>query len=132
MYGQCMDQLPASRSVEISSVTGIMESYLATSTYTEALQAAYEAARHGGGGNDRNIADAVLIATVVGVQAALPEPLSEIPPANAEFIDTAVASVLPEVAQGGVKDLAELDMAVQVVLLQLAGATDKLMASLGT
>ena len=81
------------------------------------------------GSADSNIPDVVLHGTCSRVLASrLPAPLHEIPAPDAEFIERALASVLPAVADSGVRSLDELEMAVQVILLQLAAATDRLAA----
>ena len=56
----------------------------------------------------------------------LPAPLHELPAPDAEFIERAIASVLPKLADSGVRSLDELEIAVQAVLLNLAAATDRL------
>jgi hypothetical protein len=110
------------------SVTELMESYLASGTFDGQLSAAFSEAQRGGGSHDRNISPDVLRATIAAVQRSLPAPLSELPEADATFVESAIASVLPDLARSGVADRDEVVTAVQVVLLQLAAATDKLAA----
>ena len=111
---------------ESVSVTELMESYLASGSFDDLLLSSFTEAQHGAGSHGRNISPDVLRATITAVQQSLPAPLSELPEANEEFVENAIAGVLPDIARSGVASRDELYTTVQVVLLQLAAATDKL------
>jgi len=110
------------------AVTLSMEEYLATDAFNDALNTAYREARNKYGSHDSNIPAVVLRYTCSRMlsSSSLPAPLGEIPEPNDEFVGKAMASVLPDMASLGVRSLDELELAVQVILLQLAAATDRL------
>ena len=110
----------------MSGVTLCMEDYLATDDFNDALNTAYREARNKYGSHDSNIPAAVLSCTCSRMlsSSSLPAPLGEIPEPDEEFVGKAMAAVLPDMAS--VRSLEELELAVQVILLQLAAATDTL------
>ena len=109
--------------------TEAMEDYLASASFSDALDTAYKEAKNKYGSTDSNVPAVVLHRTCSRVLASgLPAPLHELPAPDNEFIERALASVLPKLADSGVRSLDELEMAVQTVLLNLAAATDRLAA----
>jgi hypothetical protein len=121
----------ASRHMEVQegvrSVTEAMEDYLASASFSDALDTAYKEAKNKYGSTDSRVPAVVLHRTCSRVLASpLPAPLHELPAPDAEFIERAIASVLPKLADSGVRSLDELEIAVQAVLLNLAAATDRL------
>ena len=103
-----------------------MEAWLGTSDFDTALSRCFTKAQHGGGSHGRNISEDVLLETCVGLVSELPGELAQLPPPDEQFVQAALASTLPDIARAGVRDEETLSTCVQVVLLQLAAATDKL------